>query len=567
MIPKLKHFLLILLSFIPFANSFAQETQQALQKLPEAFQERVASARTHITSDWILKVADSLEMYSKEMDEEQYVLVASMLRSYYAFCKKDSLLFFENNNKALELSEKFKFYDRFFTEGTNRVSFYLNNNRYYPAMKYARFLLKNAKDKKHPMGIFSGFHALGNIYEKQGMFQMALSSFLEAEQALESVEGDVASYKKICREDIAFDYFYLDNYDEAEKICLELIKDDPIDIRGLGVLSAIYFKTGRFDKFKECKNVVDTVSISSLGSMAQAYDYIRTHMEILSLTLDGKTDEAIKMAESRSFIECMNRKRDIYIFTNRWKEAYDCQKLICAHYDSIVIDRCDNEINEMNAELDKLYQMNEKDGQINRLMYHVTIGFLLIAVIVIACIYFIRRNIIVTKSNKKLAEALDQMIEYKKIVMENMENKMTHVMNGDEEDVDEQAQISDNATGGKVKPTNTYEDVTQFIYELGSRKLFTNPDFDKNLLLAELNIHRSNFSTDFERQTGCSITKFILKLRMEHAAILIKDNPEYTLEAIASDSGISSRTTFYRNFTNYFGITPSAYRLEHLKDE
>ena len=149
------------------------------------------------------------------------------------------------------------------------------------------------------------------------------------------------------------------------------------------------------------------------------------------------------------------------------------------------------------------------------------------------------------------------MLEYKTLLMEKYTTKEEDHKKSDTVNDDKKQEITDDKYCFN-------EDVSKYLHELTTRHLFTNPDFDRNALLTELNIHRSSFFSDFERQTGLSISKFILKMRMEYAAQLIKNNPEYTLEAIASESGILSRTTFYRNFTNYFGITPSAYRSEHI---
>lgn len=564
-----KNILLILLLSIMFpfssVNAADDELEPSLQKLPEAFRDRVKAASTHFTNDWVLRVADSLEQYSKEKNDDHYILMASMIRSHNAFVNSDSTKFLQNNNIVLEISEKYKYYDNFFTESTNRVSFYLNTASYYAALKYARFLTSKAKAIKSPIGLFSGYHSLGNIYEKLGMYNKALSSFLEAEKSIQSLSDDdkYQSHLKYCRQNIAFDYLYLEDYEMAEKKCLELLDADPLDIRSLGVLSAVFFKTGRYDDFKEIKRKIDNIDTAALGNKAQSYDYIKANVDILALAHDGKMDEAIKLAETRSFIEEQNRKIDVFIYTNRWEEAYYCHKALSAHYDSISLYGNEKDLNEINAELNNLYEISERDNKITNLMYHVTIGFMLIIIIVIICIYFIRRSMIISKNNKILAANLDQMLEYKEMFMKEMGDRMER-NSGDKfvpgsDDDSSSKNIDDSST----KHQETFEDVTRYVYELSSRKLFTNPDFDKSTLLAELGIHRSNFYSDFEKQTGCTITKYVLKLRMEYAAKLIKDNPEYTLEAIAGESGILSRTTFYRNFTNFFGITPSAYRNEH----
>ena len=104
--------------------------------------------------------------------------------------------------------------------------------------------------------------------------------------------------------------------------------------------------------------------------------------------------------------------------------------------------------------------------------------------------------------------------------------------------------------------------VQRFINEVTSRCLFCNPDFDRDALLDELGIMRTGFSKMFEEETGQRFSVFLLNLRLEYAAGMIHDHPELTVDAIALDSGFSGRSTFYRNFTSRFGISPKVYRGE-----
>ncbi len=530
-------------------------------ELPSDMVTRAKSARTNITQDWIPAFADSVEARGKKDGKEKYRLVACLLRSYSAFFKLDSAEFCKNNDVVLELTDKYGYEEQHFTETTNRVSFYLNTNRYFLAVNNAKKLIAKAKERKNEVGMFSGFHSLGNIYEKRGFFKKALASF---EDALKCLEGKGASYdvhRSLCKQDIVFEYYYLDEYDKVEKLCKELIKSDPDDIRSIGVLSAVYFKQRRYDEFTDLYNHVDTLSVERLGNKAQAYDYIKSNMEALHLAVLGKIDEAIRQTESRSFLEQYNRKMEIYINANRWQEAFECEKALRAYYDSIAYVSNEMDMNEMNAELAEVYQLNEKEKLITNLRYHVVIGFLVSVVVFVIAIIVWRRNKIVSQKNKALATTIDEMLEYReKYLREHREN----ISRGMAEDGSEMKGMNTETVEKGVEGVSSYiDDVNRFVYELTSRQLYTNPDFDKSSLLQELHIKRSSFNSDFEHYVGMSIVKYVLKLRMEHSALMIKEHPDYTLEAIASASGIPSRTTFYRNFTAHFGFTPSAYRSEH----
>lgn len=47
---------------------------------------------------------------------------------------------------------------------------------------------------------------------------------------------------------------------------------------------------------------------------------------------------------------------------------------------------------------------------------------------------------------------------------------------------------------------------------------------------------------------------------MDYAAKILKEKPNYSIEAVAKECGISVRQTFYRLFQKKFGMTPVEYR-------
>lgn len=58
--------------------------------------------------------------------------------------------------------------------------------------------------------------------------------------------------------------------------------------------------------------------------------------------------------------------------------------------------------------------------------------------------------------------------------------------------------------------------------------------------------------------TGDTYAHLVLRLRMEHAASLLKSGAEINL--IAEACGYSTLSSFYRAFTAYYGCTPAEYR-------
>ena len=111
-------------------------------------------------------------------------------------------------------------------------------------------------------------------------------------------------------------------------------------------------------------------------------------------------------------------------------------------------------------------------------------------------------------------------------------------------------------------PDAAIEQVLKFVEELISRKLFCDSNFDRETLMTECNLNRRLVTRYFETVMGKSYSKFLAVTRVEYAADQIRKFPNYTIEAIAAECGIASRATFYRLFSDHFGISPTDYRRQ-----
>ena len=96
----------------------------------------------------------------------------------------------------------------------------------------------------------------------------------------------------------------------------------------------------------------------------------------------------------------------------------------------------------------------------------------------------------------------------------------------------------------------------------------TGPDEQLAMMLLEkYSIPRNNFSSLFQKYVGTSYSNYINNLRLEQAAKMLKEQPNYTIESVANDCGISSVATLYRLFSKKYGMTPTEYRQTVLISE
>lgn len=90
-------------------------------------------------------------------------------------------------------------------------------------------------------------------------------------------------------------------------------------------------------------------------------------------------------------------------------------------------------------------------------------------------------------------------------------------------------------------------------------KLFLQPGFTRFQAASLINIQPRQLSSLF-KQYADGFPDYINRLRLDHAVLLLKTKPNYTIEAIASECGFQSRQTFHRLFVERFGMTPTDFR-------
>ncbi|MCI8632041.1 MAG: AraC family transcriptional regulator [Lachnospiraceae bacterium] len=78
-------------------------------------------------------------------------------------------------------------------------------------------------------------------------------------------------------------------------------------------------------------------------------------------------------------------------------------------------------------------------------------------------------------------------------------------------------------------------------------------------LAEQVHLNESYLSTLFKKETGCSISSYILSKRMEAAQNMLKFS-DYTYAEISAILAFSSQSHFIRAFKKHTGYTPKRYR-------
>jgi len=114
-----------------------------------------------------------------------------------------------------------------------------------------------------------------------------------------------------------------------------------------------------------------------------------------------------------------------------------------------------------------------------------------------------------------------------------------------------------------IKNTEDEEMARQFAAMdkiIEDKKLYLDPDFNRQQLEAETKIPKEVASRVIKANTGDNFAVYINEKRLRHSVVLLRDYNNYTIEAVALDSGFGEVRSFYRVFREKYGVTPTKYR-------
>lgn len=142
---------------------------------------------------------------------------------------------------------------------------------------------------------------------------------------------------------------------------------------------------------------------------------------------------------------------------------------------------------------------------------------------------------------KVLMSRCNSLVKNRQLVMEKLRNTQTE---------DKKLTMATNVADQKL--------VEQAIDII--KKNFENPDFDMNMLAAELNMGRSKLYSRIKEITGFTPNEFTLNLKLKEGLRLLKDSPELNVSEISYKLGFTSPRYFSKCFKAFYGVPPQSYR-------
>lgn len=114
---------------------------------------------------------------------------------------------------------------------------------------------------------------------------------------------------------------------------------------------------------------------------------------------------------------------------------------------------------------------------------------------------------------------------------------------------------------GRVAPALPEDDLFHRLEQLiKTDNLYLDPNLSIKTLLPLLGTNERYLRDAVREQTGATFLDYLNDLRLTHSRQLLEDAEKYTIEAIATESGFNSRSTFHRVFRDKYGLAPDEYR-------
>lgn len=123
--------------------------------------------------------------------------------------------------------------------------------------------------------------------------------------------------------------------------------------------------------------------------------------------------------------------------------------------------------------------------------------------------------------------------------------------------IESEEKTDDDEIGNKADKA-LFERIDQLIR---NERLYLDPDFSREKLADyKIYISRNKLTPLMKQYAEVSFPTYLNNLRLDYAARLLLENPNYSVGSIAKECGIPASTTFYTLFVKKFKVTPASFR-------
>lgn len=281
---------------------------------------------------------------------------------------------------------------------------------------------------------------------------------------------------------------------------------------------------------------------------------------------------ADKIGMTNKVADCNQMLATNYIVMGDMKNAMVClQKAneLLRNQSAVNMERISHEQQVMHDIEQKEMESKLKQEQITAqrlVLIILTVAIIVLLVLLVLIIILYRRRQMLYKSivlqnsryvehQKYLEEQLAQQTKFAEVTTEDSIDKKDDATKGHEKE----GFVMDNA-----KVDVLYNELCRL---MSQERLFTESQLTREKMAERLGTNRTYLTKVIKEKTDMSYLQFINSYRINEAIRILSDKEQisYPLKQIWSDLGFSSPSTFYKQFQQVVGITPSTYRKQFLE--
>lgn len=511
------------------------------------------------TVDSLLQEARS----KKDIKFEGYAL--SSITTYYSLMN-DSAKFIDAFNKEFDFylahNETSKAWG-----SSNKISlFFINHRNNLPeALRQAYRLLDKATQLNDLTGKGYSYYNIARCFRAQKEYDNALQFYRQAHEIGKQIKNPTLEIKSGLG--VTYILRVQESYTSADSVCISIPPyiekweqnkgfHNPL-FRGLQLIEQTYIDIFLNRKEAAAQHLRQAEIESALAEQANETGMKSdiTQLQAAYAAKYGRYDEAEKglltligirrELDDKRIAIYYKQLADLYEEHDEKDKAIEAYKLYIASNDSIRLEESAQALNRLRTqyEVKELKMQNQLDEQrirTTRLRFIFALCGCFLLLILLGILFIHYR--IIRRKNEALYR---QIVERQEMERNKKETK----------------QIIPDADSEKTKPT-----AEQILFNNLNNLLDERPE-----LLADEELGREQLSKLLATNTtylhsairSCAndtVNGYLNRLRVRKIGQLLQLSPELSLEALRTDYGFSSHTTFYRFFRQEYGMSPSEFR-------
>ena len=256
------------------------------------------------------------------------------------------------------------------------------------------------------------------------------------------------------------------------------------------------------------------------------------------------------------YLSILNLEIQANVKLENYKTVINLQRDITAIKDSIY----QREKQNAALKLDALYELNEKEARISEQAFQLKIRTITLICILsgaLLALFFLWRlwhqNCVIRNKNKALVKRINEQFS--------MQEEMDRSQLGVEKDLSFPEKVEDESGDNEEQDKQMNKMIFEKLdYIIKRDKMYLSPDLSREELTRIVRMNNTRFAKMIKENTDTNLNGYINNLRLNYAIHLMKEQPDYTLRAIAESSGINSMPTFHQLFKGRTGMTPSEFK-------